>query len=273
MMNDDAPQRASQGRLVKSAARTVRILEVLAASPTPLSAAEIHAICGYPQSSVHSLIGTLRSARWIDADSTGSRYTIGTHALLAAKSYYDKDAVVEHAQNSLESLRNKVRHTVHLARLDLGDVLYLATRGSLLEHRHTRRVGRTLPAHVTALGQALLAELHPEQVAQLLPEKLQRYTAATIVDRVALMAELDEVRRRGWAFEREQGSPGLACIAVTLPHRSPAIDALSISMPADSAADPDEVSRLATILTRHAHGFAQTLLDEDSKKSRPEIVD
>ena len=38
------------------------------------------------------------------------------------------------------------------------------------------RVGRRLPAHLTALGQALLADLTTDEVDKILPERLDSFT-------------------------------------------------------------------------------------------------
>ena len=53
---------------VKSAERTVRILETLAASPTRLTLAELQAKMGYPRSSLHALVRTLRELRWVESE-------------------------------------------------------------------------------------------------------------------------------------------------------------------------------------------------------------
>ena len=262
MVNAVIPGAVPESQPVKSAERTIHILETLAASPTRMSLAELQAVCKYPRSSLHALLRTLKDLRWIEADESGSRYGIGTHALLAGTSYLDKDSVVERADEVLESLRSDVRHTVHFARRDESSVIYLASRGSTLATRRTHRVGRKLPSHVTALGQALLAELTTDEVVQLLPAQLERYTPNSIVDRDALIAELAEVRKRGWSLEQEQGTVGVVCIATVVPYRIPATDALSVSMPAEVTSYPGEIERIAGVLTRHAESWARELRAE-----------
>jgi len=54
--------------LVKSAERTVRILETLAASPRRLTLSELQEHTGYPRSSLHALVRTLRDLKWVEAD-------------------------------------------------------------------------------------------------------------------------------------------------------------------------------------------------------------
>ncbi|MFG2044831.1 IclR family transcriptional regulator [Dactylosporangium sp. NPDC048998] len=243
---------------VKSAERTVRILETLAASPTRLTLAEIQEKMGYPRSSLHALVRTLRDMKWVEADATGSAFGVGPHALLSGTAYLDRDPALPFAYETLEDLRAELGYTMHYARRDDAHVLYLASRESRSDAAVVPRVGRRLPAHVTALGQSLLSCLTRDEVEEVLPEHLEALTANTITDRKQLFAELDQVRARGWAFEREQGTEGVACVAVPVDYRIPATDAISCSMPA-KLADADEIDRVATALLSHTSLLAATL--------------
>jgi DNA-binding IclR family transcriptional regulator len=140
-------------------------------------------------------------------------------------------------------------------------VLYLASRESRSSHLVVSRIGRRLPAHVTALGQALLAELTDEEVDAVLPDDLEVLTQNTIADRPRLYQALDEVRSRSWAFEREQGTIGVACIATAVAYRIPATDAISCSMPAAMATGA-ELERVAEVVVRHSGRLAAMLRRE-----------
>ncbi len=243
---------------VKSAERTVRILETLAASPTRLTLAELQARMGYPRSSLHALVRTLRELKWVESDDSGSSFGVGPHALISGTAYLDRDPALPHAVEALEDLRAEIGYTVHYARRDEAHVLYLASRESRDSVRVISRVGRRLPTHITALGQALLAELTHEEVDKVLPSTLEAYTESSLTDRAALHAELADVRDRGWALEREQGTPGVACIAAAVHYRIPASDAISCSMPAPAATDK-EIERVAKAVVRHTTALSTAL--------------
>ncbi|MBB5870710.1 DNA-binding IclR family transcriptional regulator [Allocatelliglobosispora scoriae] len=243
---------------VKSAERTVAILETLAASPTRLTLSQLQERMGYPRSSLHALVRTLRELKWVEADESGSAFGVGPHALLAGTAYLDRDLALPFALEALEDLRAEIGYTVHYARRDGAEVLYLASREAREARHVVSRVGRKLPAHLTALGQALLAQLTGDEVEKLLPETLLALTPQTITSRFALALELEGVRTRGWAFEREQGTTGVACVAASVDYRIPATDALSCSMPADLA-NGAELDRVTESLMRHAGALATTL--------------
>lgn len=246
--------------MVKSAERTVRILELLSSCPDRLSLAELQHRTGFPRSSLHALLRTLTELKWIESPPGDSAYGIGPHALLTGTAYLDKDPALPYAQETLEDLREEIGHTVHFARRDDGHVLYLATRDSRVAHHVIPRVGRRLPAHVTALGQAMLAQLTNDEVLALVPQDLPRVTEHTITDHAKLLDELDQVRSRGWAHEREQGTPGVACVAATVDYRIPATDAISCSMPA--SLPPSGVEQVAEAVMRHTRKLAATLRRE-----------
>jgi DNA-binding IclR family transcriptional regulator len=246
---------------VKSAERTVRILETLAASPTRLTLSELQERMGYPRSSLHALVRTLRELKWVEADESGSAFGVGPHALLSGTAYLDRDPALRFAYETLEDLRTEIGYTIHYARRDEAHVLYLASRESRASVRMVSRIDRRLPVHVTALGQALLADLTETEVDALLPADLVAITAHTITARAQLHAELDAVRKRGWAFEVEQGTEGVACVAVAVGYRIPATDAISCSMPAHLAHGP-HLEKVTEAVARHTEALARTLRRE-----------
>ncbi|YCK41367.1 IclR family transcriptional regulator [Actinomadura sp. ATCC 39365] len=247
-------------QLVKSAERTVRILETLAESSAPMTLSELQRRTGFPRSSLHALMRTLVELNWVETDTTRSAFGIGPHALLTGTAYLDKDPALRFAQETLEDLRDEIGQTVHFARRDEAHVLYLATRESREAGHVIPRVGRRLPAHVTALGQVLLAQLTDDEVVALLPDPLRALTEHTITDLTKLTGELDQVRTRGWALEREQGTRGVACVAVAVDYRIPATDAISCSMPA--ALPPAEIERITEAVIKHTRKLAATLRRE-----------
>ncbi|SHL79072.1 IclR family transcriptional regulator [Actinacidiphila paucisporea] len=219
------------GSQVKSAVRTVELLEFFAGRPGMHSLASVQESVGYPKSSLYMLLRTLVDLGWIETDATGTRYGIGVRALLVGTSYIDGDEVVAAARPTLDRMSDDTSETIHLARLDGTSVVYLATRQSQHYLRPFTRVGRRLPAHSTSLGKALLATYTDEQVRKLLPETLEPLTEHTHTDREKLIAELAVIREQGFAVDREENTLGLRCFGIAVPYRTPARDAVSCSVP------------------------------------------
>ena len=228
-MTEDIPVRK-----VKSAVRTVELLEYLAARhDDPARLREISDALEMPRSSAHALLRTLVSQGWVRSDPSGTLYGIGIRALLVGTSYLDSDPYLPLIVPFLEDLRAALDETFHLGRLDGTDIVYLATRESKQYTRTASRVGRRLPAYATSLGKSLLAERFGVDRDRHVPSALTPLTVTTITDRGALDRELDEVRLRGYACDDEENTVGLRCFAVPLRYCRPAQDAISASVPVD----------------------------------------
>ncbi|MEU6401965.1 IclR family transcriptional regulator [Streptomyces sp. NPDC046985] len=240
---------AGGGAPVKSAVRTVELLEYFASRPGMHALAEVQEAVGYPKSSLYMLLRTLVERGWVETDATGTRYGIGVRALLVGASYLDGDEMAAAARPTLDRLADDTTETIHLARLDGADVVYLATRQSQHYLRPFARVGRRLPAHTTSLGKALLSTRTDEQVRALLPETLPALTEHTVTDREKLIAELRRIREQGFAVDREENTLGLRCFGVAIPYRDPARDAISCSIP------------VARLTPAHEHTVRDALFD------------
>ncbi len=250
-----------QGRgLVKSAERTVRIMEALAGSADRMTLGRLQEATGYPRSSLHALLRTLAALKWIEATEEGElAFGIGPHALLCGTAYLDRDPALPHGTAQIERLRAEVGYTTHYARRDGSNVIYLATREVTDLRRVASRVGRQLPAHATSLGKALLAELTPHELEGVLPAgRLTRLTEHTVTTRADLARELEETRTRGWSLEREQNTLGICCVASPVAYRIPATDAISCSIPLGEV-DEAEIARVGEAVRRHTDELAQIL--------------
>lgn len=102
-------------------------------------------------------------------------------------------------------------------------------------HRGHVSPGDHGPVHTMALGKVLVAGLDPRlALAILRSQRLEAPTDRTLARLDDLLRELETVRSRGWAFDLEEGEPGLSCIAarVAVPGRRPAT-AIAVAVPPD----------------------------------------
>ncbi|MBI3224971.1 MAG: IclR family transcriptional regulator [Mycolicibacterium cosmeticum] len=229
-MSEPTVRRISSG--VKSAARTVELLEYLAdRQDQPARIRDVSAALDMPRSSAHALLRTLIAQGWVRCDDSGTLYSIGVRALLVGTSYLDTDPYLPSITPFLDELRGIWDETFHLGRLDGCDIVYLATRESRQYQRTTNRVGRRLPAHATALGKVLLAERVGAERDSHVPAELVALTPRTVTDRAELEEALELARVRGYATDDEENTSGVRCFAVPLRYSRPAQDAISVSVP------------------------------------------
>ncbi|WP_221352255.1 IclR family transcriptional regulator [Streptomyces beigongshangae] len=234
-------------RGVKSAARTVALLELLAVrGDRPARLDELAEELGVPRSSMYQLLQTLIESGWVRSDTTGSLYGIGIRALLTGTSYLDSDPHVRVVRPYLDEASDALGETIHLARLDGPDVVYLATRESHEYLRTISRVGRRVPAHAGALGKALLAE-RPAHELPLPPDPLPALTANTHTTRTTLLADLAHVRARGYSTDHEETVQGIAGFGFALRYDSLPTDAISCSIPV-SRLTPSHETRVIAVM-------------------------
>lgn len=216
---------------VKSTERTLEVLEVLSKSRDGMTAAEVARSLGIPRSSTHGILRTMLTRGWLEIDESGARYRVGLKALQVGTSYVESDDIVALAQPALEMLSVTTEETAHLGRLVGGEIVYLAKRESTHALRLYSAVGRRLPAHATALGKVLLAQLDDDEVIRRLSWPLTKVTPKTMTDQDQLIADLNKVRDTGYAVDRGESTLGLECIAVAMATRGTSMNAISSSVP------------------------------------------
>ncbi|WP_132878309.1 IclR family transcriptional regulator [Tamaricihabitans halophyticus] len=246
----DGDRQATGVRGVKSAARTVELLELLASRQNrPARLRELSEALGAPRSSVYALIRTLASLGWVRTDPSGTQYSIGIRALLAGTTYLDTDPYLRIVQPHINDLSTSLDETIHFGRIDRCDIVYLATKESSQYLRPFSRVGRRLPAFSTSMGKSLLAERLDTDVFAHVPAELTALTPRTITERDALVDDLELAAERGYAIDNEENYLGVRCFGFALRYTSPATDAISCSVPVDRLSD-ERVAEIIAAMER-----------------------
>jgi len=216
---------------VKSADRTISILEYLAAAKEASFAAIVREL-GLPNSSGHQLLQTVLNRGYIEFDSRKRTFRLGYRLWEVAQAYVPAQDIVSLAQPLMDELRETTKETVQLATLDGLETLYLAIAESPHPMKLVSSVGARLGAHATALGKVLMAALPDDELERRLRDaKLTRFTNRTITDRAKLEAELLRIRSRGYGEDNEEYVVGCRCTAMLVPNHGGMTVALSVSVP------------------------------------------
>ena len=232
---------------VQVLARAATILRLLAADASGgLTFSELVARAGLPRTTVHRIRYALEEEGFVCADEATGRLHLGPGLLqLAVASRRDLPSVVS---PYLERLSRELNETVDLGVLDGMHVLFIAQhpapQRSLMV---VSRVGARFPAFCTSNGKVLLAQLSPEELKRRLPKRLETPAQHTPVSRDDLLHELDEVRRTGLAYDREEHHAGICGAGVAITDLDGSVAAISVPVPASRFyADADSIS--ATLL-------------------------
>ncbi len=207
---------------VPAATRTLQVLTFLAAQPDPVPLERLAAALGLPRSTAYHLVNAMIEQGFVTHLAEDRRYCLGIAAFEVGIGYARQAPLQRIAHRPLAALVDRIGQSAHLAVPHGRDVLYV------LEERAPGRaplvtdVGVRLPAHLTASGRAILAALSEPQVRALYPDR------SAFVDRhgrgpqslSALRGVLSETRRRGYATEDGEVTPGFASVAVAVLDRN-----------------------------------------------------
>ena len=195
--------------------RLFALLEVLASSDRRHSLQSLVQETGLPKPTLHRMLQQLESAGLLLRDSDGRHYGTGPRLRRLAENLllHDTHHGARHAV--LRQLVQEVGESCNITALSGSEVVYLDRVETVAPLRFYLHAGSRVPAHCSASGKVLLAQMSPAQRRRLLAHApLERYTANTRVDLDALEAQFQQVRRDGYALDNEEFLPGLLCIAV-----------------------------------------------------------
>jgi DNA-binding IclR family transcriptional regulator len=242
-------------RRVESVARALAVLDVLAEAGEALGTNEIARRSGINASSVSRLLATLVSTRVVEHDESSGRYRLGLRLVQLGNLAV---AGIGLRDTAAPELRGLVRATGETATLSVPgerDAVTVDFVQSPASVQSVARVGRPSVGHATAAGKVMLAF----GGAALPPGRLRRYASRTMVDRVALAAELDRVRVQGWAQAVREREEDLSALAA--PIRGPRFELAAILGVQGPASRFDERAMQAAVapLLDHAERISRRL--------------
>jgi len=222
--------------MVKSADRVIEILELLSEAGAGMRLADVREHLDLPTSSAHGLMKTLEQKGYVQLSRENKRYRLTPKVLELGNRFIGNIDLSEIARPIMEHIREVLNETVNIGVLESTDVVYFAK----VESNKTLRlaayvqIGMKLPAHATALGKILLSDLDPAKIEKLYEgQELQRLTENTITSFKRLNQELKQVRENGYAYDDQESTEGLRCLAVPIRnHENRVVAAMSVSVPA-----------------------------------------
>ncbi len=252
----------------QSLERGFGILEYLGASTTGQSVSEVARACDLHRATAHRLLEVLCRLGYA-YKSDDHRYWVGYHLHRFGHKPSMVARITHHAHPFLVTLAHDVDETVNLGALE-GNQAFIADR--VTTERSLRldvQVGDYFDAHSTSIGKALLSLHRPEDVGSIYEHApLRAYTRNTAKTIPALLRELALVRKRGYAVNDEEMTPGVRSIAVPVlnPERR-ALCAVAVTGPKARLTDA-RVERLSTKIQDTAARIVDQLgLNPDASSS------
>jgi DNA-binding IclR family transcriptional regulator len=193
-----------------------------------LTLTEIAKASGLPKSTVHRLLAKLIPMGVIEEHGNAFRVGIRLLPLVAAMPV---ESMRDRSLPFLAKLHSWSQMNVHLATLRYPDIVLLETFTTVDSRFPSGDIGRRMSANTTALGKAMLSYMPSEELQELQelwPPKLPTEPGRPPIDRAEFLAELQEIRLTGIAFQRGFYEPGLGNVAAPVMIRRRAMAAVSV---------------------------------------------
>jgi IclR family acetate operon transcriptional repressor len=240
---------------VQSLQRAFDLLEHLADVGGEASLSELAGLSGLPMPTIHRLIRTLVDLGYV-RQNTNRRYALGARLIRLGENASMQFGAW--ARPLLAELVEQVGETANLAVLERDEVVYVAQVPSKHSMRMFTEVGRRVLPHGTGVGKAMLAQLPPEDVRELVSRTgMPAYTEHTFTDPDALVHELEKIAKQGYALDESEQELGVRCVAVAVPG-APVPAAVSVSGPSGRLTE-EAVAHIAPAVQRIAVELGNSL--------------
>ena len=217
-------------KMHRSTYRVLRIFELLSASPEGISLTGLAQKLEIPKGSLHPILKTMQAMNFIRMNDNGN-YTIGQAAYFAGSSYTKNSDLLQEIDYVLKNLSSTVHQTAYFSVLSGGEVLYLLEERVPTPITIQAKRGYKYPAYATGMGKALLSGKTESDIKELYPEGLHKLTEHTIDEFDTLFGQMEEIRRTGYSFEKEESNKDVQCIAVPVKYKEHVIAGMSVAVP------------------------------------------
>jgi IclR family pca regulon transcriptional regulator len=257
-----AGDRDDSRNVVNSLAKGLRILEVFTAERPDLTLSEVASLAGLDPGTAFRMLNTLVMLGYLSRIPESKRFRLtlkvvdlGLHAIARAD-------LREIARPILRSIVGEVNEAASLGVLDGADMLYVErVRAGLTRIGVDIRIGTTIPAFWSTIGEALLAYLPKAELERVLTVKPR--TGAfphKPMDRAEIEARLASVREQGFALRDSYFGSGLRVLAApVLDVDNYPLAAISVAVPQMQMSEGDFRKRALAAVRRAAADIAKAV--------------
>jgi DNA-binding IclR family transcriptional regulator len=210
----------------------LRLLRRLTPAQPFLRVSEVASELALPKSTVSRLLKALAANGLLEREDSGRGYRCGPLALHLGNLYLAQHTLLDLVDDALVQLVERFAVTGYAGVLTGTEIVLLRVRQGQAPLRIVYEAGSRVPAHVTAIGMALLARLPDPRIKALYGDTLAYAPMQARTPIARFLKELEQVRRHGWAASLGTTHVGIGAIgaAVASPNEQQPIG-FSLSFP------------------------------------------
>ena len=194
---------------LESLERVLDVLECFNQENEGLTLTELKELSGQNHTSLKRIISTLHHRNYLSQEEGSKRYRLGTKLFQLGSIVHNSMSLRNLATFHLNKLREETGYGVLLGVIINEQLIYVDKWEGRNVIRITPEIGSSRPPHFGVIGQVLMAYTPFDIVIKLLEKyPLERYTEHTITDLEEFKTRLDNIRRNGYGFAREEINRG-----------------------------------------------------------------
>lgn len=232
---------------VKSAKRTMQILSLLSTNRDGLTLSEISDVLEIPRSSTHQLLHEMTEKKFLCV--VDKKFRIGRKIFEIGISASRNYVMLDQIHSIIKEASDRLGSVIQFGVLDQSEVVYLQKAKPQGGVPLASRMGVRLPAHATAIGKAMLANLTPEEIeATYAGKEFVRYTSNSISNYDNLVDVLQSITKNGYSDDKGEFTEGVFCLGMSVGMiPSGELGAVSISMAGSEAKHLDYEATLTSL--------------------------
>ena len=243
---------------VASVDRAIDLLFILESASRDMGITELSKLLGVQKSTVHNLVQTLL-ARDLVRQTDSGRFTLGFRLMRLGTAALDRLDIRRLADPILKELALEANEYVLLAVLNRGNVTIIDSVAPQRSSFIVPRIDFSQTFHCSALGKIFLAYGSEEQQKLILQQDLMQFTSYTMVTDTDLTAEIDKIRRQGFAVSCNETIEGVTCIGAPIYNAHGKLEA-AVSLSSSSARlTNDRYQYMADILLEKAAAISRLI--------------
>lgn len=266
-MNDDIPSIVDvKPKTVNAVVNSLEILRELGRAGKPVGVHAIGSKMGLAVSTVHRLLASLVEQEFVVQVPETSEYTLGRGLLELLSDMIRQFDVRRSLRPIMERLNVRTQETVHLTVAVHAQIMDIDVIDSPQSIGVRHDIGLLLPIHATSVGKIFLAYSAPFQMSLMSGEiALSRLTPNTTTDRDQLCAELEQIRKQGYALNLAGRTEQTAGSAVPIfGFNGELVAALGVSGPITRYPSLSHLEQLAQLIIEEVRSYSVPSALKDS---------
>lgn len=203
---------------IASVAKAFQLVDLLSRRNGQLSVQDLAKRLNVSPSNVTRLLQTMQDAGYVEKSRKTNRYILGNKFYVITSNMMNSNDFIQKYLPVTHRIAEKLNATVTLNSLYEKNAVMLTRTIGFNNHRSTEfKAGNMTPAYCSSAGKAMLS-LFPEHVLEsyLQNWELEHFQSNTITNLSKLLAELELIRKNGYAMDREERYAGLISLSFAL---------------------------------------------------------